>query len=136
MMFSRVNTPDLSVDAETLLESNSNKIDWNQFLRHLKLRCWAGSRSMDQDRRSLSDSVPWIVDRRSIFNFYGSWIADPFLFLRIGSFSNGSGSRSCPTLTWISIEICLFYKIGFERNIKIQKNMFSYKFQIIILTFS
>ena len=50
----------LSVDAETLLESNSNKIDWNQYLRHL-------------------------------------------------------------SFDWILIEICLFYKVGFERKLKIQK---------------
>ena len=56
MMFSRVNTADLPVDAETFLEPNSNNI----VLRHL--------------------------------NF-----------------------------DWISIEICLFYKVGFEKNLKIQK---------------
>ena len=41
----------------------------------------------------------------SIFLFYGSWIADPFLFFRIGSFSNESGSRSCPTLMEIERNI-------------------------------
>ena len=33
---------------------------------------------MDQDRRYLGNSDPWIADRRSIFYFYRSWIADPF----------------------------------------------------------
>ena len=75
MKFSGVNTADLSPDAEALLESNFNKIDWNQFLRHL--------------------------------NF-----------------------------DWTSIEICLFYKVGFEKNLKIQKNKFSYTFHTIILRFS
>ena len=81
-------------------------------------QCWAGSWSLDRDRRSLGD--PWIriMDRRSIFlnlrigSFFekipililgsGSWIDDPFLkfwdrivFCKSPILILGSGSWSC-----------------------------------------
>ena len=51
-------------------------LDWDfddlKLFSLIHSKCWAGSRFTDQDRRSLGDPDPRIVDRRSIFYFDGS----------------------------------------------------------------